>query len=106
MAELAIVLLVAGVWSATRLMRCGRCGVPLGILQASYRGLTLSESCWACRDLEARSPQRPLAPRFTGDPQLARRAAELRRGLGAMVRAQQEELRQAHLALQPGRPGR
>lgn len=105
MAEIGGLVAVAVVWSGIRLLRCGRCGVPVGLLQFLYRGITFDERCPACERLNGDATERPLPARFRSDPELERRGARIRSELAAMVWRQQRELRETYeaVALEGGR---
>jgi hypothetical protein len=100
MAEMAVLVAVAGVWSALRLVRCGRCGIPIGVPQAFYRTIALSEECWGCRRRDAGRKDTPLPRRFAASPELERRGVEIRDRLAEMVLRQRSELLESREALE------
>lgn len=63
--EMVAVLAVGLAWSALRLMRCRRCGVPNGALQALAATTGLTVGCRGCR-LVARYGIEPAQPRRAG----------------------------------------
>lgn len=97
--EIGTFVTAAAVWSVLRFVRCGSCGLPVGIAEALVRVLTSSDGCSLCRRREPRGDAASLPARFTSTPELQRRGEQIRSGLQAMVARQARELAEANAAL-------
>lgn len=104
MVDMAMFVACAGLWSALRFVRCGTCGVPLGIAEALVR--IVSDECSACSRTGARRDEASVAPRFASTPELQSRGDEIRRQLTEMVERQLADLRAARDALAAPGSGR
>lgn len=94
MAEVGM-LAAVGIWSALRFMRCGRCSMPVGLLQGLYRVFTFSDGCWGCQRAELRGEEPRVSTPSPTDPELTRRHAEIVEQVATMVSRQRQEMREA-----------